>query len=196
MSRPRPGSPTRRGGRRPRLFDYDLDGRLDIFIVNYVAYDPTWPCRAPSGEPRLLRPRLFGVASRLFRNRGGEKLAFEDVSERTGIPRSRAPGLGVAVADFDGDGRPDIFVANDGEPNHLWMNQKDGTFREERFARGVARTESGHAYAGMGVAMGDVDNDGLLDLFVTHLTSETNTLWQQVERRLFRDRTEGVDWRR
>jgi hypothetical protein len=99
------------------------------------------------------------------------------------------PGLGVAVADFDGDGWPDIFIANDGKPNHLWINKRDGTFAEEALSRGVARTAMGHAYAGMGVAIGDIDNDGLLDLYVSHQTGETNTLWKQGPRGHFRDAT-------
>src|SRR5206468_9421922 len=113
------------------------------------------------------------------------------VSAKSGVGEKVAPGLGVAVADFDGDGWPEIFVANDGQPNHLWMNRRDGTFKDEALDRGAARTAAGHAYAGMGVALGDVDNDGLPDLYVTHLTSETNTLWQQGPRGQFRDRSDA-----
>ena len=116
-------------------------------------------------------------------------MRFEDATVRSGVGRIPGPGLGVACADFDGDGRADVFVANDGKPNHLWVNQKDGTFREEGVSRGVAYTMAGQAFAGMGVAVGDADNDGLLDLFVTHLTAETNTLWRQGPRGLFRDET-------
>ena len=95
----------------------------------------------------------------------------------------------MICADFDGDGWPDIFVANDGAPNRLWMNQKDGTFKEEAVQRGVAYNGMGKTQAGMGVALGDVDGDGLFDLFVTHLTEETNTLWKQGPRGRFRDDT-------
>ena len=117
------------------------------------------------------------------------RVAFEDTTVKSRVGEKPGPGLGIAVADFDGDGWPDVFVANDGQPNHLWMNQKDGTFREEAPARGVARTGMGQAFAGMGVAIGDVDGDGLLDLYVTHLTSETNTLWKQSPRGQFRDQS-------
>ena len=91
------------------------------------------------------------------------------MSFASGLGRLPGPGLGVVCADFDGDGWPDIFVANDGQPNRLWINQHDGTFKDEAVSRGVAYTAMGKAYAGMGVALGDVDDDGLLDLFVTHL---------------------------
>ena len=114
---------------------------------------------------------------------------FEDVTVASGFGRLPGPGLGVVCADFDGDGWPDIFIANDGQPNRLWINQHDGTFTEEAVRRGVAYNGMGEAQAGMGVALGDVDGDGLFDLFVTHLTQETNTLWKQGPRGLFRDET-------
>jgi hypothetical protein len=97
--------------------------------------------------------------------------------------------LGVVCADFDGDGWQDIFIANDGEANRLWINQRNGTFKEEGIARGVAYNAMGHAEAGMGVALGDLDGDGLFDLYVTHLTEESNRLWRQGPRGLFRDQT-------
>src|SRR5262249_32543469 len=83
----------------------------------------------------------------------------------------------------------DIFIANDGAPNHLWIDQKDGTFKEEAALRGVAVNAMGRAEANMGIALGDVDGDGLFDLYVTHLTEETNTLWKQGPRGLFQDHT-------
>jgi hypothetical protein len=96
----------------------------------------------------------------------------------------------VVCADFNGDGWPDIFVANDGAPNHLWINQHNGTFTEEAVRCGVAYNKLVRAEAGMGVALGDVDGDGLFDLFVTHLTQESHTLWIQGPKRgLFQDRT-------
>src|SRR5436309_473236 len=81
-------------------------------------------------------------------------------------------GLGVVCADFNGDGWPDIFVANDGQANHLWINRRDGTFAEEATQRGLAFNEMGDAESNRGVALGDVDGDGLFDLFITHLTEE------------------------
>jgi hypothetical protein len=178
-------------GMSAAFVDYDRDGRLDLVIVNYVDYDPTWTCTGPGGAPDFCPPRPFkGTTSRLFHNLGQrEGVRFQDVSFESGIGRQAGPGLGVLCADFNGDGWPDIFIANDGKPNHLWINQKDGTFKEEALLRGVAVNAFGQAEAGMGVAWADVDGDGLEDLFVTHLGSETNSLWQQGPRGMFRDRT-------
>jgi hypothetical protein len=114
---------------------------------------------------------------------------FEDVTVASGLGSLAGPGLGVVCADFDGNGWPDIFVANDGQPNRLWINQKNGTFTEEAASHGVACNALGQPEASMGVAVADVDGNGLFDLFVTHLTEETNTLWLQGPRGLFLDRT-------
>jgi hypothetical protein len=92
-------------------------------------------------------------------------------------------------ADFNGDRWPDIFIANDGKPNRLWINQHNGTFKEEAVVRGLAYNALGLAEAGMGVALGDVDGDGEFDVFVTHLTEEMNTLWRQGPKGVFHDRT-------
>jgi enediyne biosynthesis protein E4 len=189
--------------------DYDRDGWLDLVVVNYVEYDPSWPCGSPGGEKDYCAPKVFhGTVTRLFRNLGhaaneaATTVRFEDVTVPSGLARAPGPGLGVYCADFNGDGWPDIFIANDGQPNHLWINQKNGTFfTEEAFARGLAVDAMAQTQANMGVAIGDVNNDLLFDLYITHLTSERNTLWLQGPRRgLFRDRTAFTgllhsDWR-
>jgi hypothetical protein len=177
------------------FFDYDRDGWLDLVVVNYVDYDPARPCDGPGGQRDYCGPNVFkGTVTKLFRNlgpgqTGARAVKFEDVTVSSGLARKPGPGLGVVCADFDGDGWPDIFVANDGQPNHLWINRHDGTFREEAAARNLAVNGLGMAQGNMGIAVGDVDGDGLFDIFVTHLTDETHTLWQQGPRGLFQDRT-------
>jgi enediyne biosynthesis protein E4 len=195
------------------FFDYDRDGWLDLVVVNYLDYSPSRPC-GDARKPDYCHPNAFGgTVARLYHNLGplqgknegrGAKAAapvrFEDVTLKSGLGRLPGPGLGVVCADFDGDGWPDIFVANDSKPNHLWINQKDGTFKEEAVLRGLAYNALGRAQANMGVALGDVSGGGRFDLYVTHLTEETNTLWRQGPRGLFRDETAaaglaGSRWR-
>ena len=178
------------------FFDYDRDGRLDLFVANYLDYDPKKDCLAPDGHKDYCGPNAFkGTCSKLFHNvtdKPGGVPRFEDVSFASNIGRLPGPGLGVVCADFDGDGWPDVFVSDDGEPNRLWINQHDGTFKDEAVSRGLAYTAMGKAFAGMGIGVGDVDNHGMLDLFVTHLGTETNTLWKQGPRGQFHDETAGA----
>ncbi len=186
-------------GTSAAFVDYDRDGWLDLVVANYVAYIPTKPCTDTGGQRNFCGPRAFeGTPSRLFRNLGEAgltrtaKVGFVDVTVAAGLAARPGPGLGVICADFDGDRWPDIFVANDGKPNHLWVNQKNGTFKEEGLFRGVANNAMGQAEANMGIALGDIDRNGLFDLFVTHLTTETHRLWVQTRRGQFRDRTNDV----
>lgn len=160
--------------------DYDVDGWLDIWVAHYVEYDHDRLCTDASGRPEYANPReLRGVPDTLYHNRGDG--SFEDASVAAGIAGHASNGLGVVVEDFDDDGWPDVFVANDGQANHLWMNQRDGTFREDGLPMGVAVNGHGVAEANMGIAVGDVEGDGDLDVFVTHLTGETNTLYLREE---------------
>jgi hypothetical protein len=186
--------------------DYDKDGWLDLVVVNYVTYDAKTLCYDGQGRRDYCHPRQFpGSVTKLYRNQGsgvrGQEsgvrsqqaakggVRFEDVTQKAGLGRLTGPGLGVACADFNGDHWPDIFVANDGQPNRLWINQHNGTFKDEAVERGIAYDGMGQAPANMGVALGDVDGDGLFDVFVTHLTSEIHTLWSQKPRGMFGDRT-------
>lgn len=178
-------------GASASFLDFDRDGRLDLVVVNYVDFDPSWRCSS-RGKLDYCSPNAFPpTVSRLFRNTGekGGVPRFKDLTSSSGFGKVPGPGLGVYCADFDGDGWTDIFVANDGKPNHLWINQKNGTFKEEAVPRGLAYDAMGRAQAGMGVAFADVDGDGLLDVFVTHLTEEQHTLWKQGPRGLYSDRS-------
>jgi hypothetical protein len=181
-------------GTSAAFFDYDRDGWLDLVVVNYVDYDPARWCADDAAKRDFCGPGAFrGTVTRLFHNLGpapdGGSVRFRDVTPESGLGAVPGPGLGVFCADFTADGWPDIFVANDGQPNRLWVNQMDGTFKEEALVRGLAVNAMGKAEANMGVAVGDVDGDGGLDVFVTHLTDETNTLWKQAAPGTFGDQT-------
>jgi hypothetical protein len=183
-------------GASAAFFDCDRDGWLDLVVVNYVDYDPSRPCTNARGQRDYCGPSVFdGSVTKLFHNRGrgaDGRVRFDDITATSGLAQTPGPGLGVVCADFDGDGWPDLFVANDGKPNRLWLNQKNMTFKEEAVLRGLAYNNMGQAQAGMGVTLGDVDGDGLFDVFVTHLTEETNTLWRQGPRGVFRDGTRAA----
>jgi hypothetical protein len=179
-------------GTSAAFLDYDRDGWLDLVVANYAQYDPSWPCFHPAGHRDYCAPIHFPEAApKLWRNRGrqADGVRFEDVTLPSGLGRVTCYGLGVFCADFDGDNWPDIFVASDQRPNRLFMNRRDGTFDEKGLLRGVAVNSEGKTQANMGVAVGDVDGNGLFDLFVTHLTDETNALWVQNPRGWFRDQT-------
>jgi hypothetical protein len=178
-------------GTSAAFLDYDRDGWLDLVVVNYVEYDPSWRCAGAGGTPDFCHPNQFpGTITKLFHNKGKGK--FEDVTLASGLGAVPGPGLGVVCADFDGDGWPDILVANDGKPNRLWINRHDGTFADEATPRGLAYDGVGKALANMGVALADVDGNGMTDVFITHLTEESPTLWVQEPRGMFRDRTAAI----
>jgi hypothetical protein len=183
-------------GASASFVDYDRDGWLDLVVVNYVDYDPSRGCEGAGGKSDYCAPAAFpGSVTRLYHNLGvgpGPKSRvphFEDVTLKSGLGQVPGPGLGVVCADFDGDGWPDLFIANDGQPNRLWINEHDGTFKDEAVSRGVAYDGQGRLLGNMGTAVADVCGDGLCDLFVTHLTWESNTFWKQGPRGLFKDHT-------
>ncbi len=172
------------------FLDYDRDGDLDLFLTNYVDFTVRGnkTCHAPTGEIDYCTPAAYkGTPDRLFRNEG--KGRFVDVTTETGIGTAFGPGLGVICADFNGDGWSDIYVANDGEANLLWMNQGDGTFEEEALLSGVAYSGDGLPQAGMGLAAADFDGDGDEDILVTNLTREGSTLYRNDGDGLFYDTT-------
>ena len=173
--------------------DIDRDGWLDLYVGNYVDYDPDNEerCLTLTGERDYCAPKSYAAApDRLYRNRGNG--TFEDVTAGAGTGREYGPALGVLAADFSGDGWLDVYVANDGQPNQLWINRQDGTFANRALLNGVAVNGAGGSEASMGVDLGDFDGDGDDDLFMTHVTTETNTLYANAGGGFFEDRSAMV----
>jgi hypothetical protein len=173
------------------FFDYDRDGWLDLFVANYVNFRPDMKrgCFSAASARDYCNPVVYDpVPDSLFHNnRDG---TFSDVSVRAGITRSPARGLGVLASDVNGDGWTDLFVANDGDPNHLWINVRgSGAFTDNALLAGVAVSRAGQPQGSMGVDTGDIDGDGDEDLFVTNLDNEGNTLYLNLGNGLFEDRT-------
>lgn len=190
-------------GMSAAFLDYDRDGWLDLVIANYVQYSPSMKCSDPQGKIEYCGPPGFpGTLPKLFRNRTTRPGAvrFEDVTLQAGLGKLAAAGLGVVCADVTGDRWIDILLGNDGQVNWLLINQRNGTFTEEAPIRGIAYNGMGAAQANMGVAFGDVDGDGLFDIFVAHLSTESHTLWKQSPRGFFEDfttrsRVNSLAWR-
>jgi hypothetical protein len=171
--------------------DYDRDGWLDLYVGNNVTYrglDHETVCPNPAGARDYCPPQIYGgMRDRLYHNLGNGR--FEDVTAKALIGGKFGPALGVVAADFNGDGWPDIYVANDGEDNLLWLNQRNGTFKETALRAGAAVTAEGKAEASMGVDAGDFDGDGDEDLVMTELTSQGFNLYVNDGLAQFRDQS-------
>ncbi|MGE5644518.1 MAG: CRTAC1 family protein [Acidobacteriota bacterium] len=176
--------------------DYDRDGRLDLFVSNYLSFDPK---RVPAagqdpscnwkGIPVNCGPRGLPPESHLLFHNNGDG-TFTDVTQQSGIGKVKGSfGLTAVAADFDDDGWPDIYVACDSTPSLLFRNNGDGTFTEEGLERGIALNEDGQEQAGMGVGIGDFNLDGKLDLFKTHFTEDTAILYKNEGKGNFSDVT-------
>jgi hypothetical protein len=158
--------------------DFDGDGHLDLFVVNYLRWDPADEAVCnESGLPEYCHPRYYrGLPNRLFRNRGNG--SFEDVSAASGIRKHVGKGMGACAADFDRDGLLDLFLTNDKLPNFLFRNLGGGRFTERAFEATVALPEHGNDVSGMGLDCRDVDNDGLPDIVFAALDKETFPLFR------------------
>lgn len=182
-------------GSSAAFFDADGDGDLDLYVANYV--DPHQVFPPPGAEPTCLwlglavmcGPRgLIGEKDVFYRNQGS---TFVDATEEAGLVDSKpAYGLGVVSADYDDDGDQDLYVANDTDPNFLYQNDGAGHFEDVGLLSGAAYNGSGATQAGMGVDFGDPNGDGVLDIFVTNFSHETNTLYLGSESGFFTDATE------
>ncbi len=177
------------------FLDYDRDGRLDLFAANYIDLDlestpvpSSGLCRYKGLAVACGPPGLPGGKNALYHNTG--RGTFEDVSEKSGILRAQGTyGLGVSTLDFDNDGWVDLYVANDSNPSALYRNNRDGTFSDIAIGAGCAYSQDGKPQAGMGVAVGDYDRNGTMDIFKTNFAGDTSTLYANVGNGTCEDRT-------
>ena len=171
----------------------DVDGNeyLDLYVATYIAVDSHSSCTTKAGVADYCPPSAYrSVADQLFLNNGDG--TFEKFAERAGISRLTNSALGVVCADFNADGHSDFLVANDGERNHLWINRGNNTFEERAVSFGMSTNLFGEAEASMGIALGDVNGDQYLDVFMTHIDQESNTLYTSTPQHIMIDATIGA----
>jgi hypothetical protein len=187
----------KRWGAGCAFLDYDRDGLLDLIAANYIDLDlavtpvpSSGLCRYKGVPVACGPPGLPGGKNVLYRNTG--RGTFEDVSEASGITRARGTyGLGVATLDFDNDGWVDVYIANDSNPSAMYRNNRNGTFTDIGVEAGCAYSQDGKPQAGMGIAIGDYDRDGTMDIFKTNFAGDTSTLYRNTGDSLCEDRTFG-----
>jgi enediyne biosynthesis protein E4 len=171
-------------------FDYDNDGLLDLIVTNYTIWTPQADkqCFMEAGREQYCSPKIYkSVESRLYRNRGHGR--FQDVTEASAIGKALGKGMGISIADFTGNGLMDIFIANDTEPNFLFVNQGDGTFKESGLEYGVAYNEEGDSVSGMGSDAKDFDNDGWVDIIYNDLAGQVFGILKNENGRSFNEAT-------
>jgi len=171
-------------------FDYDNDGLLDLVVTNYTEWNPETDkqCFMDVDHEEYCSPTVYkSVASRLYRNLGHGR--FEDVTEASGIGKTLGKGMGISIADFSGNGLMDIFIANDTEPNFLFINQGNGTFKESGLEYGVAYNAHGDSVSGMGSDARDFDNDGWVDIVYNDLAGQVYGLLKNEGGKSFSDVT-------
>ena len=167
-------------------FDYDNDGLLDLVLTNYTLWTPEEDQRCTVRDVEsYCHPRMYTpVPQRLYRNLGDGK--FEDVTEKSGFGKVSGKGMGIGIADFNNDGWMDVFIANDTERNFLFLNQRNGTFKEVGLEFGVAYNDYGATVSAMGADAKDYDNDGFADIFYNNLMGQNWALFRNQRGRLFR----------
>ena len=167
--------------------DYDNDGDLDLYTVNYVQFnlEKNPKCTYQGVSTYCTPEALPGQSDSFFRNNGDG--TFSDITQSAGLFAPTGKGLGVVWGDYDNDGDPDIFVANDTTPNFLYQNNGKGTFQNIALFAGVALSMEGRPYSGMGTNFGDFDNDGDLDIVVTNFQDQTNSLYQNEQNAFFKE---------
>ncbi len=172
-------------------FDYDKDGWLDLVVTNYIEWSPKnnlWCGERRPGYRSYCHPGNYkGQRIKLYHN--NHDGTFTDVSDASGVGKPEAKGMGVVLADFNNDGWTDIAVANDSWPNFLFINKHNGTFEDVSLVSGLAASEDGRYEAGMGIDAADVDGDGWMDVYITHLDFELNRLYRNSQDGTFTDET-------
>ncbi len=168
--------------------DYDRDGKLDLVVANYVQWSPQTDlyCTLDGAHKSYCTPESYkGASARLWHNLGSGK--FEDATQKAGLYDPTSKSLGVAILDYNDDGWPDILLANDTQPNKLYLNKKNGTFEEKAVAAGIAFSEDGVARAGMGVDAADYDRSGRPSLIITNFSNQMLSLYHNEGNGLFVD---------
>ena len=171
-------------------FDYNNDGLLDLIVTNYTVWTPQTDkhCIMDAQHEEYCSPTVYqSVASRLYRNLGNGR--FEDVTDASAIGKALGKGMGISIADFNGDGLMDVFIANDTEPNFLFINQRNGTFKESGLELGVAYNINGERVSGMGSDAKDFDNDGWVDIVYNDLAGQVFGLMKNEAGKSFTDVT-------
>ena len=175
------------------FFDYDRDGRLDLYVGGYANFGPKSQryCNIGAGMPSSCRPMVYGGSPDVLYHNNGDG-TFTNVTRKAGVYQPKGLNLSVGAADYDNDGWPDLFVANDGLEAYLYHNQHDGTFKEIAVPSGMALTGDGGTMAAMCISLGDYDNDGYLDLYISDFQLASDHVWHNDRKGFFEEASQTV----